>query len=230
MRGTLLFAIFSIMSVLSILFVDKPLALWIHKVGFDQFISLRYITEMPQYWLSIICITVMLIFPTAQQLDIKVDRDTLKHFKFFKTSNLIYSVIKILYFVCIVLLALWLKTKLKIFFGREWPLHWGGSHGGLIPDGIYQFNILKSNNWQGSFPSGHATFAAIAGFIMYLLYQRAKYVWLALAMLLILAILALNYHFVGDCIAGTALGGLFAYYGVAVYYYVIKNIFAAKIY
>jgi hypothetical protein len=156
----LLFIIFSLGSVISILFIDKPAALWIHAVGLDKLSFLNNITETPQYWLSITYIMIILIFPTVQQtkspnnyiIQNKVVSKT------FNSHNLSLNIIKVIYFIAVILLALWIKTKLKIFFGRDWPLHWGRSHDGLIPEGVYQFNILQSKNWQGSFPSGHATF------------------------------------------------------------------------
>ena len=220
-RGTCVFVSFLLLSIVSILFIDKPFALWIHEIGSDQLLFLRYITETTQYWLSITYITVLLIFPTPQLFK-NNGGNIANDFKTSQSNNLSARIVKIIYFIFVVLIALWIKTKLKIFFGRDWPLRWGGSHLGLIPDGIYQFNILNSKFWQGSFPSGHATLVATASIIMYLLYPRAKYLWLILALVVIIAILMLNYHFIGDCLAGVALGGLCAYYGVAAYYFLIK--------
>jgi len=223
-RGTYLAIIFSILSVISILFIDKPFALWIHNTGLDNWQFPRYIAETAQYWLGgISFLTIMLIYPSPQQFN-KTDDYISEGFTIFQTSNSSFNIARIIYFSLVVSITLWIMAELKIFFGRDWPLHWVGLNEGLIPDGVYRFNILKSKTWRGSFPSGHTTYATAASIIMYLLYSRVKYLWLTFMLAVIIPMIMLNYHFVGDCLAGAALGVMCAYYGVALHHFILIKI------
>jgi membrane-associated phospholipid phosphatase len=95
----------------------------------------------------------------------------------------------------------WIKDLLKWAFGRAGPAIW-------ISNGVYGFHPFDSAGGFLSFPSGHAaaTFAVIS------LLWRSRPQWRSLYLLvgglICGTLVGLNYHFVGDVIAGTMLGSV----------------------
>ena len=92
------------------------------------------------------------------------------------------------------------KTILKVIFGRVNTRHW------LLDPSLYGFHWFQGGGFFNGFPSGHmavfTTFAAVVWRI-YPRYGR----WYATALLLTgLALVATNYHFISDVIAGTVVG------------------------
>jgi membrane-associated phospholipid phosphatase len=101
------------------------------------------------------------------------------------------------------------KDLLKWAFGRSWPETWGNRnpfHPSLISDGTYGFHPFHSGGVYQSFPSGHtaATFAVIS--MLWLSRPRWRWLYALVAAFVSLALVALDFHFVGDVIAGAMLG------------------------
>ncbi|MFN7094006.1 MAG: phosphatase PAP2 family protein [Burkholderiales bacterium] len=185
------------LTLFSVLMIDKPLALWIHFYHIDKWLILHHLSEQALIVVSI----AYLIMLTFKSVDSDFGR----------------RIWLILYIIIIVCLTLWFKTKLKIMLGRDWPSTWSGSHQSLLQHEVYRFNLFQPGTWQGSLPSGHMTFASSTSVIMYLLYPQYKYIWFGCIGLLTASLVMLNYHFLGDCLAGIALGAFAAYYSMAFY-------------
>lgn len=100
--------------------------------------------------------------------------------------------------------------------GRYWPETWHDDNPSLIGTGAYGFHPFETGDDVGSFPSGHA--ARIAGFtgVFCVAYPRGRWLCLLIAVPLALSLIALNYHFVGDVVAGSFLGGIVAAYAAAI--------------
>jgi membrane-associated phospholipid phosphatase len=98
--------------------------------------------------------------------------------------------------------------------GRYWPETWHDDNPSLIGSGAYGFHPFHAGDDEGSFPSGHA--ARIAGFlgVFWLTMPRARWLCVLIAAPMLVALVAMNYHFVGDVVAGTVLGGVVAAWGV----------------
>lgn len=94
------------------------------------------------------------------------------------------------------------KTLLKIAFGRVNTRHWV-----LEPDmyGFHWFQMLKGCE---GFPSGHMLVIGALLAAAWRFYPRTRALCLATATLLGIALVATNYHFVSDVIAGAYLGML----------------------
>ena len=77
-----------------------------------------------------------------------------------------------------------------------------------IPDGVYGFHPFHVGGAYQSFPSGHAaaTFAVVS--ILWLCLPRWRWLQAAAAGLVCSALVGLNFHFVGDVIAGAMLGSV----------------------
>jgi len=92
------------------------------------------------------------------------------------------------------------KTILKIVFGRTSTREW------LIAPQPHDFHWFQGGGSYSGFPSGHmAVFTAILAVIWRLL-PRYRGGCMAFLLLMGLALIMTNYHFVSDVIAGTYLG------------------------
>ncbi len=105
-----------------------------------------------------------------------------------------------------VLLALAVKEQLKYGFGRTWPETWTNNNPSWIKDGVFAFFPFHGGAGWNSFPSGHATVTMAPAFALFSLRRR----WGALALLLPLLVsaglLAANYHWPSDVLAGLGVG------------------------
>jgi membrane-associated phospholipid phosphatase len=99
--------------------------------------------------------------------------------------------------------------------GRYWPNTWTHDNPSLIGTGAYGFHPFQRGDDVGSFPSGHAarilSFAAV--WVIAMPGSRTvQVVAIVLCAPMLLSLVAMNYHFVSDVIAGSVLGGLVAAY------------------
>jgi membrane-associated phospholipid phosphatase len=92
-----------------------------------------------------------------------------------------------------------LKTPLKLLFGRTWPAT-------LVRHDIYGFYPFHTGPAFAAFPSGHMAAVAAVLSILWVWYPTFRPAYLAMAMACAAGLVAANYHFVGDVIAGAFLG------------------------
>src|SRR5436189_4541599 len=95
--------------------------------------------------------------------------------------------------------------------GRYWPETWTHDNPSLIGTGTYGFHPFQRGDDIGSFPSGHA--CRILGFATVWLIampnnRTIQVVVIFLCAPMLLSLVAMNYHFVSDVIAGSVLGGI----------------------
>lgn len=102
-----------------------------------------------------------------------------------------------------------LVKLLKIIFGRIGPEYWT-AHNFNLQD--YGFYWLQGNaiNYQ-DFPSGHtsAMFTMLA--IVWSLAPNLRLPGIALSLLVVIALLFTQSHYLADCIAGAFLGSFVGY-------------------
>lgn len=184
--------IFLMLAVISILCVDEHLVLFIHAHGFDRWLVLRSITEnAPTLFISLVFIAIFIRF-------YKIDNNV-------NLINVIASILASLYFYLGLKLTLEVKTTLKMVFGRYWPQTWTQNNLSLIRDNMYGFDWLHGFNNLGSFPSGHSVLIVFCGYWLVSLFpSQRKIIWLC-AVIPISCLVVLNYHYLGDCLAGTSL-------------------------
>jgi len=98
--------------------------------------------------------------------------------------------------------------------GRYWPETWHDDNPSFIGTDTYGFHPFQWGDDTGSFPSGHA--ARIAGFlgVFWLLLPHGRWLYALLALPMLAALVAMDYHFVGDVVAGSVLGGIVAAWAV----------------
>ena len=120
---------------------------------------------------------------------------------------------KVLLVACISLIvADDFRISLGDFFGRYWPETWTHDNPSLIGTGTYGFHPFQRGDDIGSFPSGHA--ARIFGFatVWMIAMPTSRVAATVICAPMLVSLVAMNYHFVSDVIAGSVLGALVATY------------------
>ena len=131
------------------------------------------------------------------------------------------------------------RTSLGDLCGRYWPETWfhvsspmagSSSNGGtadlinsggylnnpsLIGTGTYGFHAFQSGDDVGSFPSGHATRVLAFAAVWWIGVPRTRLLWMVICPPLVLSLVAMDYHFVSDVIAGSFLGGIVGVYAAS---------------
>ena len=104
------------------------------------------------------------------------------------------------------------RTSLGDLCGRYWPETWFDNNPSLIGNGTYGFHPFQHGDDVGSFPSGHAT--RILGFatIWWIAIPRSRVLCVLVCLPMLISLVAMDYHFVSDVIAGSALGGIVGAY------------------
>jgi membrane-associated phospholipid phosphatase len=107
------------------------------------------------------------------------------------------------------------RISLGDVFGRYWPETWTYDNPSLIGTGTYGFHPFQRGDDIGSFPSGHA--CRIFGFAAVWLVamprnRTVQIVAIVLCVPMLISLVAMDYHFVSDVIAGSVLGGIVATY------------------
>ena len=110
--------------------------------------------------------------------------------------------------LCIaVLIATIFKDELKYLFGRTWPETWVDKNPSWIHDQIYRFEPLHGGKGWTSFPSGHMATIAAPCTVLWMLAPRVwRWLWASLILAMAIGLAGVDFHFVGDMIAGTFLG------------------------
>jgi membrane-associated phospholipid phosphatase len=174
------------MTIVAILWIDKPLAIFINEHHFDQWRIFNLATEYLLILLTFI-ILVIIFIKSWQSLGYK-------------------AIFIVIYFYLTQMVTMKFKHVLKIVFGRYWPKTWFHNNLSLIHDGVFGFNWWHGYNNFGSLPSGHSTYLGFC--FIWLVTLMPKLRWLGYIFLLILpfSLIILDYHFLGDCLAGLSLG------------------------
>jgi len=177
-------------------FVDRPLAMWLHAHVPVPRDSLRWAATASDWFRDAAAAAILLV--VLWRLAKRGGR--------LQTTLLAVS--------ASLVAATILKLLLKWAFGRTWPDAWGNGRPSLIGNGAYGFHPVGLSPHFGALPSGHAamTFAVIT--VLWVAYPRWRWLWAAAGGGLCAALVGLNFHFVGDVIAGGLLGWLTGVYAV----------------
>jgi membrane-associated phospholipid phosphatase len=174
-------------------FIDKPVAFWVFNHHYNQiplFKKVKFIAVL------LVVITILVY----GWLVVCFSQDQYRLMQ--KNALLMVNSIAMTYF---------LKSALKVFFGRYWPMTWIHHNRSLISDGVYGFNWLHVGSAYGAFPSGHSAVMAAGMVALSLSYPKAAWFFGLLWFLVAIGLVGTNYHFVGDVIGGATLGGFVAY-------------------
>lgn len=186
----------TVVAIICYFWLDRQVAWFVYHHGIEKFAVLRWLTYPPpevQTWsplvLTLLCIRrVWGRWSRWQQT---------------------------LFAACLcVLVADQFRYCLGDIIGRYWPETWRRDNPSLIGTGTYGFHPFQRGDDIGSCPSGHAARIASFGMVWVLALPRTLIVVIVIALPMLLSLVAMNYHFVGDVVAGTALGAIIAAYGV----------------
>jgi membrane-associated phospholipid phosphatase len=176
--------------------IERPVALYVHNHGLNTYRVFKWLTYPPpwvQSWSPLVLALLMI-------------RRAWGPFSRCQHTLLI---------ACLsILVADEVRTSLGDLCGRYWPETWFDDNPSLIGNGTYGFHPFHHGDDIGSFPSGHA--ARIFGFagVWWLAYPASRPICLLACPPLLVSLVAMNYHFVGDVAAGSVLGGIVAAYAV----------------
>jgi membrane-associated phospholipid phosphatase len=176
--------------VISYFFIDRPIAFFVHDHAIARIEGFRWLTEPPpvvQGWSPLVLVLLA----------------SRRAFGPWHTWQLT------LFVACVSLIvADQFRESLGDICGRYWPETWHNDNPSLIGTGAYGFHPFEVGDDAGSFPSGHA--ARIVGFasVFWIAMPRGRWLYVAIAAPMIIALVAMNYHFVGDVVAGSVIGAL----------------------
>ena len=198
LRRTLIATTVCIAAVLICYFwIDRPVAFFVYRHHVNTIQFFRWLTYPPpevQNW-SALVVTVLMV------------RRAWGPFLPWQ---------KVLLVACVSLIvADDFRISLGDVFGRYWPETWTHGNPSLIGTGTYGFHPFQRGDDIGSFPSGHACriFGFTAVWIIAMPHSRIiQIVAIVLCAPMLVSLVAMNYHFVSDVIAGSVLGALIATY------------------
>src|SRR6266702_6396029 len=195
--GTLIVVALGIGAVLiCYLWIDRPVAFFVYRHHINTIRVFRWLTYPPpevQNW-------------SALALAILMVRRAWGPFLHWQ---------KVLLVACLsLIIADDFRISLGDVCGRYWPETWTHDNPSLIGTGTYGFHPFQRGDDIGSFPSGHA--CRIFGFagVWMIAMPGTRAITIVLAVPMLLSLVAMNYHFVSDVIAGSVLGALIAMYAV----------------
>lgn len=183
-------AVCLVLVVICYFWIDRPVAFFVndhHINAVEVFKWLTYPPPIVQTW-SPLVLTLLII------------RRAIGRFNHWEWT---------LFVACISLIvADEFRTSLGDLCGRYWPETWFDNNPSLIGTGTYGFHPFESGDDTGSFPSGHA--ARILGFgsVWWISYPRIRLLVVLMGLPMLVSLIAMDYHFVSDVIAGGFLGGI----------------------
>jgi len=188
-------AVCALLVTLAYFFIDRPVAFFVHNHHLNQVVALRWLTSTA---MALDALAAAVVVLAAVRLAwgplTRLERT-------FLAASVGLMV------------TLALEYYLKFLFGRYWPETWVNNNPSLLGDGAYGFHPFHFGAAFGSFPSGHTarTAAVLAAF--WVAYPAWRWLYAAIGVSVVVGLVGMNYHFVGDTIGGAFLGavtGVFA--------------------
>jgi len=177
--------------------IDRPVAFFVYHHQIDKITVFRWLTYPPpevQNW-SALVLTILMV------------RRAWERFLHWQ---------KALFVACLSLIvADDFRVSLGDVCGRYWPNTWTHDNPSLIGTGAYGFHPFQRGDDVGSFPSGHAARILSFAAVWWIAMPHSRIVQALVVVLggsMLVSLVAMNYHFVSDVIAGGVLGGLIAMY------------------
>jgi membrane-associated phospholipid phosphatase len=178
--------------------IDRPVALFVYRHHINEFKIFHWLTYPPpevQTW-SPLVLAVLLV------------RRAWKPFLRWQ---------KVVLVACVSLIvADEFRIGLGDICGRYWPETWTHDNPSLIGNGTYGFHPFQRGDDLGSFPSGHAARILSFATVWLIATPRSRVIGALICTPMLVSLVAMNYHFVSDVIAGSVLGGLIAMYAAHV--------------
>lgn len=176
-------------------YLDKPIAYWVANQDYAGHQFLKIISEIPKLFDALTALAVFLVYIFSWMIG--PVPDVLKNLT--------------LASIALVITGFWVDWS-KFIFGRSWPLTWVNDNPSLINSNEYGFHFFYgSTHAYKSFPSAHTALTIAAVTFLALKYPQFRLLAILISLAVPLSLVALNYHFLGDTIAGAGLGWMVAY-------------------
>jgi membrane-associated phospholipid phosphatase len=181
-RAGFWFAVCALVSVFCILYVDRPVELFVH--AHQRFRPVFQAMAAP----SLLSLPLALIYLAgyAVAAAFAPKKPGVWEWRYLSLS-------------AAVLAATGMKDELKWMFGRPWPDSW-------TTYGFYAFKPFTDSTLYGGFPSGHTAYASAPMFMMCWLFPKYRLAWLAVIGMVMFGLVAADYHYISDVIAGAFVG------------------------
>ena len=197
-KSVIILAIGSLLFLICYFFLDRPIAEFVYHQKLNRFAIFKWFTYPPpvvQTW-SPLVMTLLLIRMALTGKWSKVER------------TLFLSLLSLI-------LADQFRESLQTLFGRDWPETWIDNNPSLIGTGAYGFHWFGGSEEFGSFPSGHAARTVAFFALSWIAFPHGRWLYVLLSLLICTGLIAMNYHFLGDVLAGAVLGmvvGMWTWY------------------
>jgi membrane-associated phospholipid phosphatase len=188
----------AVIVTLCYLFIDRPVAFFVHDHRWSDDSVLKWLTYPPpilQAWTPVVLVALMVrrVYGPFRRWELAVLAACLS-----------------------ILIADQFRESLAYAFGRYWPETWIDDNPSLIQNGAYGFHPFHGGSADGSFPSGHMARALAIAATVWIVYPRWRWACALASLAVAIGLVGMNYHFVGDVIAGGFVGGIVGTY--AAYY------------
>jgi membrane-associated phospholipid phosphatase len=197
-RSLIALAVCAVVVAICYVWVDRPVAFYVHDHQMTKIEVFEWLTVPPpivQSWSPLILALLMI-------------RRAFGPFKRCETTLLV---------ACLSLLvANEFRVGLGELCGRYWPETWFDNNPSLIGTGTYGFRPFQHGDDIGSFPSGHAARILAFAAVWWIANPRSRIVCVVVSLPMLISLVAMNYHFVSDVIAGSTLGGIVGAYAAAI--------------
>jgi membrane-associated phospholipid phosphatase len=198
-RSSLILAVCAALVVVCYFFVDRPVASFVYREGFRRYVWLKWLTYAAEA-LEPLGLLVLLL------TGLKAAWRPLTRFE----TALLAAAVNLL-------LTLTLKEYLKFAFGRYWPTTWVGDNPSFIDNDAYGFHPFHRGAAYDSFPSGHTARIVAVVSVLWLAYPRWRWACGLAVAAVVVGLVGMNYHFVGDCVGGAGLGAITGLYTAALF-------------
>jgi membrane-associated phospholipid phosphatase len=181
-------------------FVDRPVAFFVHDHDLRQYAFLKWMTYTPIFLEPLAPLVLVLAAVRRAWGPLTLLETTL-------AATAVSLMITLAF-----------KEELKVAFGRYWPATWINHNPSLLGGedvapggyGFHPFAQLDSPHpgWYDSFPSGHTARICALASVPWGAYRRWRWALALVVASVAGGLLGMNYHFVGDVVAGGTLGWL----------------------
>jgi len=172
--------------------LDRPLAWFVHDHALPRVPGLLQLTHLPD---AIVAASAVVLMLAPWRLSLRRQLGSVERMLLQAGAS--------------VALAAFVKDFLKFVFGRAWPETWVEHNPSLIHDHVYGFFWFQTSAGFHSFPSGHTTVTFAAMSVLWL-WLPPRWRWLAAlpCALVVVGLLGMDYHFLGDVVAGAFVGSV----------------------
>ncbi len=191
LRPVLLPALWILVILASMRWLDRPLATWLHQHP-DSGGLFRDGTLLADAPAPLACLTLLLLAWRVRAAPLSP-----------RARALLAAALA-------TLIALAAKEQLKVLCGRTWPETWIDHNPSWIANGVFTFAPLHGGPGWSSFPSGHATAISAPMAVAWQAAPRLRLLWLLPVLVVCIGLLGADYHWLSDIEAGLGLGLLTA--------------------